>query len=143
MKTHHILAVFVGLALYGPDLSIAQEAESQTDWVAEDNVAGVLGLPVMPGLRERTDETILFDKPEGRLLEAQLVPATAAPAMEADDIAAWYRQALLSNGWSAQPSDSEGVHLYVRRGESLHINIVKTDSQLTLNLSLAPSPQAD
>jgi len=142
MKTLHILALLVGFALFAPGASVAQEAESQTGWTAEANVAGVLGLPIMPGLAELTDETILFDKPEGRLLEAQLVTETAAPEMKAADIEAWYQQALLANGWSEKPSDMGGARKYVRRGEVLHINIVETGSQLTLTLSLAPSQQA-
>ncbi len=79
-------------------------------------LAGIEDLPIMPGLEELTDQGLVFDKPEGRIVEA-----FAEGDLAADDVAVFYRRTLPELGWQAE---SEG--LYRREGEVLSIEVQGT-----------------
>lgn len=59
-------------------------------------------VPVMPGLRELPDESINFDKPEGRIVTATAVSDHLAP----EKIRQFYDQALPQLGWKRGEKDS-------------------------------------
>ncbi len=71
-------------------------------------------IPVMPGLRELVDESINFDKPEGRIISATAVSDHLKPEM----IRAFYAQTLPQLGWQAEKSGA-----FIRERERLRLNI--------------------
>jgi hypothetical protein len=76
-------------------------------------VPGVADLPLMEGLEADPNATLVFDKPEGRIVEAA---ATGAVSPEA--VIAFYAATLPQLGWLR-----EGPALYTREGEVLRITI--------------------
>ena len=99
-----------------------------SDWIAIPQVAGIVGVPMMPGLAEAEGETIVFDKPGGRIMEARL-----HGSIPVDEVSAWYQIALPANGWVSQSGGS-----YQRQGEILMLAIVADDAETSVLVSLAP-----
>lgn len=81
-------------------------------------LAGIEDLPIMPGLEELTDQGLVFDKPEGRIVEA-FAEGDLAP----DDVAVFYSRTLPELGWEA-----ESAGLYRREGEVLAIEVQGTQN---------------
>ncbi|MCB9983599.1 MAG: hypothetical protein H6861_08025 [Rhodospirillales bacterium] len=75
-------------------------------------------VPLMPGLVERTDGAVSFDKPGGRIVES-VADLNAVPV---DDVAAYYASALPQFGWLPTAQDT-----YIRQGERLEL-LFETDS---------------
>ena len=73
-------------------------------------------LPLMPGLRENTNEALSFDTAIGRIAEI-----TASGAVEAKEIFDYYSMALPQLGWKLETLDS-----YLREGEVLSIDVIKS-----------------
>jgi hypothetical protein len=76
---------------------------------------GFEDLPLMPGLGVVEDATVVFDKPTGRIVEAQAVGGIGAAAVRA-----FYHDALPELGWAPFGGDSWG-----REGEMLMIEITE------------------
>jgi len=104
-----------------------------SDWIALPQVAGIVGVPIMPGLQEAEDETIVFDKPGGRIMEARLEGDVTS-----DDVQAWYQIALEANGWRVDSVADSKVPVFWRDGEILQLFIMVHDQGVDVHLSLAP-----
>ncbi len=92
-------------------------------------VAGIGDLPLMEGLVEDPDAAIIYDKPEGRIVEA-----IAHGDVAADDVRAFYGDTLLQLGWQASDDDM----VFTREGEVLTIVIDDDGAVATVSFSLAP-----
>lgn len=70
-------------------------------------------VPLVAGLAELSDQTVTFDKPEGRIVEsvAEIESGTF------DSVKKAYDQALPQLGWSSISENS-----YARDNEFLHLN---------------------
>ncbi len=102
---------------------------SPTPGIGDDGfIAGITDLPLMPGLREIPEATLIFDKPDGRL-----VKATAEGAAEATALWQFYEATLPQLGWRRR---SRGK--FYRDGEILRIHVEKNDSKLTVRFAIAP-----
>jgi len=88
-------------------------------------------IPLPPGFAELPDESLSFDKPEGRIVEA----VAAAPAVDYTpaSIRLFYSQTLPSLGWKAAGNDS-----YARQDESLHLATESRENSLILRLRVMP-----
>lgn len=111
-------------------------------------VAGISDLPLMEGLTARPEAGFVFDKPDGRIIEA-----VAAGRVSAPGVADFYRQVLSQLGWrrdagaggraadGAPSADGPGYreHLYfVREGERLEVSIADREGRVTVRFSLVP-----
>lgn len=85
-------------------------------------------IPLMPGLTERRDLAISFDKPEGRIVEA-----TAEGRLAAANVAKFYAATLPQLGWKDQ-----GNNRFAREGEELHLGFATAANSLTVRFSLSP-----
>ena len=85
-------------------------------------------LPLMTGLSEVEEEAVVFDKPEGRIVEAYAIGAVSQ-----DAVIAFYRETLPQLGWAAT-----GPASYVREGEALVMSFTPGTSSLTVRFSLQP-----
>ena len=108
MKRTLALAVLVVGLGFGPGISWGAEA-------APAFVAGIDDVPLMPGLEEIEDQELVFDTPEGRIIEAMAVGEATAEA-----IAAFYAAALPAFGWR-----QEAPRLFRRDNEDLSLEFPK------------------
>jgi hypothetical protein len=106
---------------------IAYGASAQTD--QRPQVAGIDGLFMMPGLQEVDGEAVIFDKPEGRIIEVLAHGTVSAGAVDA-----WYAQSLKAHGWKQSKLSGQ----YFKDGEALQLAIRQDASGVTLRFSLAP-----
>ena len=91
-------------------------------------VGGIEDLPLMAGLVEDAAAGLVFDKPEGRIVEA-----VAAGPLERAAVDAFYAAALAQLGW--RPS---GDGAYTREGEALRITVSGEDGAVSVQFSLTP-----
>ena len=85
-------------------------------------------LPLMPGLTEDPDAAVVFDQPDGRIVET----GATGEALTAAGVAAFYGRILPQLGW-------RGAGPYTREGERL--SLTAEDMQaggVTVSVRLAP-----
>lgn len=88
-------------------------------------------IPVMPGLRELRGQTVVFDKPEGRIIEMM----AAGDSLSPDSVSAFYRAALPQVGWRPV-----GPHAYERQSERLSLSYDQNGSRNFVRFTLVPAP---
>ena len=91
-------------------------------------VAGTEDLPLMPGLRNEESTLVVFDKPQGRIIEVEARGKVTRAAVER-----FYLASLPALGWVA-----EGNHGWSREGEGLRLAIKGRDGDLRVGFSLSP-----
>lgn len=94
-------------------------------------VEGLNDVPLMPGLRALGD-TLVFDKPGGRIAEAVF---TAPAGAGAGAVRAFYARTLPQLGWRAV--DGAGTH-FVRDAEELDLHVGGDGGATTLRFVLRP-----
>jgi hypothetical protein len=99
---------------------------------AEEFVAGTEDVPMMPGLVAVAGGALVFDKPEGRIVEAQ-----AQGRLARDKVRAFYAASLPQLGWS-----DAGADAWRRDNERLSIEFHGRDGALTVAFTLAPQQEA-
>ncbi len=88
--------------------------------VAED-------IPLMPGLTEKPG-AVVFDKPDGRIVEVD-----AAGAVQRQRVEEFYAAALPQLGWAR---DAQGA--FARENERLSLAFTGRDGQLVVHIAIAP-----
>jgi hypothetical protein len=83
---------------------------------------------LMPGLTPVEGGELVFDKPQGRIVEAQARGAVSRAAVRQ-----FYAATLPELGWTP-----EGRETWRREGEVLRIRMTGHDGNLTVGYSLAP-----
>ncbi|MHC8507940.1 MAG: hypothetical protein ACYYKD_00875 [Rhodospirillales bacterium] len=86
-------------------------------------------VPLMKGLAEDAAAALVFDSPDGRIVEA-----TAAGGETASAVRKFYAETLPQLGWRA---DGEGR--YVRDNEILTIEIAKTGNRRLVRFRFVPA----
>ncbi|HEU0072150.1 MAG TPA: hypothetical protein VFS04_12715 [Alphaproteobacteria bacterium] len=100
---------------------------------AQSRPAGFLSViddvPLMPGLSERMDAAVVFDKPEGRIVEAE-----ATGRLTRADVLKFYASSLPQLGWRAR-----GEGKFLRDREELVLSFVSgSGGSLTVRFTLSP-----
>ncbi len=95
---------------------------------AEGYLAGIPDLPLMPGLQEVPDSGLIFDKPEGRIVEAY-----AAGAATPQAVTAFYDETLPHLGWRREKPGA-----YLREGERLSLELARSAAGVTVLFRLSP-----
>jgi len=90
-------------------------------------VSGVEDLPLMPGLVQNADRSLIFDKPDGRIVEA-----VAAGAVTRAGVLRFYGETLPELGWTGNG------RVFRREGEELKLSFEGRDGALTVRFSLTP-----
>jgi len=88
-------------------------------------------LPLMPGLFEVLEDAVVFDKPEGRILESTAIGKNAQPA----EIMEFYAKTLPALGWKPL-----GAGQYARGHEALGLAAVRQGNDARLRVTLEPLP---
>lgn len=95
-------------------------------------LSSVTDLPLPPGMTEDVEAGLVFDKPEGRIVEA-----LARGAIEKSDVAGFYRAALPELGWRKLADDASASR-WQRGDEILRVDIVDGGDPLVVRFSIAP-----
>ena len=95
---------------------------------ADSFVAGTEDVPLMQGLVPVESGALVFDKPEGRIVEAQ-----AHGKLERGAVRDFYRSTLPQLGW--KPA---GPEAWQREGETLRLDFHGADGVLTVGFTLSP-----
>jgi len=95
---------------------------------ADGYVAGTEDVPLMPGLRPMAGSDLVFDKPEGRIVEAQ-----AKGALSRATVDAFYTETLPPLGWTPSGADQ-----WQRNAERLKLEFRGQDGNLTVGFTLSP-----
>jgi len=96
--------------------------------LAAEFVAGTEDLPLMPGLAVVAGSSLVFDKPQGRIVEAQASGKVSRGAVQS-----FYEATLPQLGWT-----SAGANAWRREGERLRLDFHERDGELTVGFSLSP-----
>lgn len=85
------------------------------------------GVPVMPGFTAAADEALIFDKPEGRVIEITAWCDADCPPPQ--DIKSYYKNALTGLGWHLRPGgefakDQDTVHMEILQDERERTTII-------------------
>ena len=95
---------------------------------ADTFVFGFEDLPLMNGLNQIQQESVLFDTPQGRI-----VPASATGAVTREAVVSFYRETLPQLGWIALDDQT-----YRREGEVLRLEITNIDRVLMVQFLAEP-----
>jgi len=91
-------------------------------------VPGTEDVPLMPGLAADAGTALIFDKPQGRIIEA-----AAHGAVSRRSVLAFYQRSLPQLGW--HPA---GERRFLREGERLSLDFDGSDGNLLVGFTLAP-----
>ncbi|HUH84169.1 MAG TPA: hypothetical protein VLX85_06140 [Stellaceae bacterium] len=91
-------------------------------------VAGTEDVPLMPGLAPVAGSALAFDKPEGRIVEAQASGKVTRAAVHQ-----FYAGTLPQLGW--MPA---GAETWRREHETLRLDFTGRDGDLTVGFTLSP-----
>lgn len=87
-------------------------------------------IPVMPGLTEKTEQSVAFDKPEGRVVESV---AVGGPTQSAESIEEFYSKVLPQLGWRALTGSD-----YIRESEHLKIGLEPHKDEVLVRFTITP-----
>jgi hypothetical protein len=126
------LVVLTGLALGTADLPSAL-ADAASTGAPDRFVEGISDLPLMPGLAPVPEETLVFDKPAGRIVQA-----VAAGRIDPKAVRAFYARTVPQLGWRPIGPDR-----FAREGEILRIDILQrlqrdADAPLKVRFTVSP-----
>ncbi len=96
-------------------------------------IEGVEDLPLMPALTRSSTPPVVFDKPEGRIIQANaegLVPAA--------DVRRFYETSLPQLGWKA----AKRPLTWVRGSEKLTIELTPSQNRTLVRFTVAPERKA-
>ena len=96
--------------------------------IADAFVPGTEDVPLMPGLAPVAGSSVVFDKPEGRIGEAQAAGKVTRAATRA-----FYDASLPRLGWTALGADA-----WRREGEVLRLDYREERGILTVGFTLSP-----
>ena len=88
-------------------------------------------LPLMQGMVEKPDDTVIFDKPGGRIAEFS-TKISAAP----EAVKSFYQQVLPPLGWKPLRSSA-----FTRDGETLKMDFNKNGGETVIHFTLTPNAQ--
>lgn len=125
-----LAALLVVTSVLGIGFPVVDVKAGSDDTVSEF-FTGIEDFPLMPGLSELPDATLIFDSPSGRFVEAYAVGKIASDALQD-----FYNASLPQFGWEAT-----GTTTYRREGEALEVSIVgpkAVDGTRTIRFAISP-----
>ncbi|MCB1562680.1 MAG: hypothetical protein KDJ75_03820 [Alphaproteobacteria bacterium] len=131
-----VFAVFLLMAGFAPGFAFAQDARPSGGDVAVF-FQTIPDMPLMQGLEELPDQTVIFEKPAGRIIDA--AAALEDEALAPADVLTFYKETLPQLGWVPAPKDS-GVQgeRFVRGGESVMLEVEAHDGHRFLTIAVRP-----
>lgn len=118
----YMFALLIGIFAFGQVLNASELSKPAFFRAIPD-------LPIMDGLTELTDQTVIFDKAQGRIVELVVLVDSQFP----EEVHAYYAEVLPQLGWTRITLDE-----YSRGGERLKLNFERDNEQQFLRISLSP-----
>lgn len=122
-------AALAALFLAGP--GSAQPGLVQASLVQPLYMPGTEDVPLMPGLAADDAASLVFDKPQGRIVEA-----AARGAVSRHAVMAFYEESLPQLGWRRTGTSTRKS--FERDGERLSLDFDGRDGNLQVAFTLAP-----
>lgn len=107
---------------------LAVSLTPMTAWSAETFVYGFEDLPLMQGLSQVAGNSVLFDTPQGRIVQA-----SATGALSRADVLTFYKETLPQLGWTRV---AEGE--FQREGEMLKLEFKNALPDLEVRFLVEP-----
>jgi hypothetical protein len=104
----------------------------QASFTQPTYVPGTEDVPLMPGLASDEAASLVFDKPQGRIVEA-----AARGAVTRHAVMDFYQESLPQLGWRAAAA-KPGSKSFERDGERLSLDFDGHDGNLQVAFTLAP-----
>jgi len=123
-----LIGFFCAALALGAALAGGPPARAQTP--ADGFIGGIEDLPLMAGLAEDADATLVFETPEGRIVEADAEGAVSAAAVRR-----FYDQTLPQLGW-----EKRGPDRFQRDDEILKLDFSATTGATRVRFRLGPRP---
>ena len=121
-------AFFMGVLW--PSVLPAQEDQYQDNQnTAQVFFMNLNDIPLMAGMEELPDHTLIFDKPGGRIIESAMVVQN----LDRKSIESFYDQTLPQLGWIRSDQNS-----FIRRNEKLYLDIEEEEEYNILFLRIEP-----
>ena len=120
----HYATAFAVLLLAVIDLAGMRSPAAQDGGFVKE----VVDLPLMPGLAEVADAGVIFDKPDGRIVEAY-----AQGVVERAAVLQFYSKTLPQLGWH-----EAGATEFQREGEKLSLDFLSGGGALSVRFTLTP-----
>ncbi len=122
------LLVFLLSAVFFNSASVCAQAENISP--ATTFFSALSDLPIMQGMEELEEQTVFFDKPEGRIIEsvAAMNNITEGEALE------FYHATLPQMGWNRTSRNS-----FFRSGEYLEIAFENDGSENLMRIIIKPT----
>ena len=96
---------------------------------ADEFVPGTEDIPLMPGLSPFSNSALVFDKPEGRIVETRTLGTTTRSKVEA-----FYAASLPPLGWTPLGRDR-----WRRDAERLTLDFSQASGKLAVGFTLSPN----
>lgn len=122
MKFRHLILIVLALFSLVPAAAMAAGEPRFFSSVPD--------LPLMDGLQELTDQTVVFDKPEGRIIESVALMGAQDPA----SVTRYYNDSLPQFGWIKVSDDS-----FRRENEILKLYVETQEGKKFLHVTIAPA----
>lgn len=139
---HAVRYALVLACITGSLISVPADAQKRTKDIP-DTIRGINGqeiprffstlpdVPLMPGLEESEEYSLLYDKPEGGIVEA----VAFYERIDKKDIRYFYKAILPEFGWN--PSDEPNQ--YYREGEFLALSFGRINEKPVVKFLLKPT----
>lgn len=125
------LILTLSLILCGATLTFLSAHADKTQNSPMPQFFSVLSdVPVMSGLVEMQDDAVVFDKPEGRIVEAY----ANMDGVTKEDVGIFYRATLPQFGWGLVEGNT-----YFRNGEYLELSFDEERGNKTVKFMIRPS----
>jgi hypothetical protein len=99
---------------------------------AEVYLSVIDDIPVMPGLVEQVNESVIFEAASGRIVTA-ITSGTKRPGLDMGAALGFYAATLPALGWHA-----ESPSRFTRDGEVMTLRVEQAQGRLTLRFDLRP-----
>lgn len=133
MKIAVLFSLMTLLALAWPVVPAGAQSASRVE--APRFFESLGDVPLMPGLHELADESVVFDKPGGRIAQgAAAMPGNAADPAVPAGIDAFYARTLPQMGWAPA-----GERRYAREGEILTYALEHRGGFSIVHFTVAPA----
>lgn len=108
------------------------------DATRADEFSDIMGdVPLMSGLIEDVDQRLVFDKPEGRIVQTVVFGHVFV-----GDAKKFYLGLLPELGWVPDGKTTEGLNFsFVREGEILELRFLANQNEITIYFNLSPNSE--
>lgn len=119
----------LAFAAWAPEAQAADIAVQTSDAPSAVFFSAIQDMPIMPGMHELADQTVMFDKPQGRIIET----VAEIDSVSKEQVQAYYKETLPQLGWSALEGDN-----YARGTEHLSLIFEEIEGERFLRVMLTP-----